>query len=420
MPCDRIKAWMGDHLDGCLDAARVQDLNAHLADCEACRREWDELRQTVTLIRGLKPLAPPADLVASVHQRLAAPQPTRLAVFWRVLNLPQTRVALAASVVILVGFYGWRTLPISPVAPEAFAPSVCRMASTPAADTPADAPVETVAPAVYTDMNRTPIPPGEAPMATAAPAIHGDLDEVSVLRVTARDSLQKSEGGIWKKLASDDKQAEVKRQPPGLSVGNESPDREERPVVAFAAQAVRADRMQEAVNEPVAAAEMSPKRADASGGDIAADSAMPMKADAAPSVAKSVAPASPLTSRPETDSVQPLQREIVLAGGDAAAARQILARYVVRAKTRERNELKQEGTADSARRAAVSDEAKADTAGLSGWINAADYDRLLADLNAAGTVTSRPVEPSKKGTKETAASESGRVWVSIVLPPPEK
>ena len=257
-------------------------------------------------------------------------------------------------------------------------------------------------------------------MATAAPAVHGDLDEVSVLRVTARDSLQKSEGGIWKKLASDDKQAEVKRQPPGLSVGNESPDREERPVVAFAAQAVRADRMQEAVNEPVAAAEMSPKRADASGGDIAADSAMPMKADAAPSVAKSVAPASPLTSRPETDSVQPLQREIVLAGGDAAAARQILARYVVRAKTRERNELKQEGTADSARRAAVSDEAKADTAGLSGWINAADYDRLLADLNAAGTVTSRPVEPSKKGTQETAASETGRVWVSIVLPPPEK
>jgi hypothetical protein len=366
MPCDRIKAWMGDHLDGCLDAARVRDLNAHLADCEACRLEWDELRQTVALIRGLKPLAPPADLVASVHQRLAAPQPTRLAVFWRVLNLPQTRVALAASVVILVGFYGWRTLPISPVAPE------------------------------Y---------------------------EVSALRETARDSLQKSEGGIWKKLESGDKLADVKRQPPGLSVGSESSDREERPVVAFAAQAARADRMQEAVKEPVAAAaaEMSPKRAvAASGGSIAADSVMPMKADAAPSVAKSVAPASPLTSRPETDSLQPLQREIVLAGGDAAAARQILARYVVRAKTRERNELKQEGYAGAASRAAVSDEAKADTAGLSGWINAADYDRLLADLKAAGTVTLRPVEPSKKGTKETAASESGRVWVSIVLPPPEK
>jgi hypothetical protein len=180
--------------------------------------------------------------------------------------------------------------------------------------------------------------------------------------------------------------------------------------------------MQEAVKEPVAAAdaEMSPKRAVASGEGIASDSAMPMKAAAAPSVAKSVAPASPLTSRLETESVQPIHREIVLAGGDAAAARQILARYVVRAKTRERNELKQEGTADSARRAAVSDEAKADTAGLSGWINAADYDRLLADLKAAGTVTLRPVEPSKKGAKETAASESGRVWVSIVLPPPEK
>jgi hypothetical protein len=180
--------------------------------------------------------------------------------------------------------------------------------------------------------------------------------------------------------------------------------------------------MQEAVKEPVSAvdAEMSTKRVVASERGFAADSAMTLEADAAPSVAKSVVPASPLLSRLETEPVQPLQREIVLAGGDAAAARQILARYVVRAKTRERNELKQEGTADSARRAAVSDEAKADTAGLSGWINAADYDRLLADLKAAGTVTLRPVEPSKKGTKETAASESGRVWVSIVLPPPEK
>jgi anti-sigma factor RsiW len=430
MPCDRIKAWMGDHLDGCLDAARVRDLNAHLADCEACRREWDELRQTVTLIRSLTPLAPPADLVASVHQRLAAPQPTRLAVFWRVLNLPQTRVALAASVVILVGLYGWRNRTIRSGALEDLAPSARRMASTPAADAPADAPVETVAPAVYKDKDRAPIPPPEAPMATAAPAVRENLDEVSSHRETARDSLQKSEGGIWKKLESDDTLADVKRQPPGLSVGNESPDREERPVVAFAARAAQADRMQEAVKEPVAAeeAEMSPKRAVASGGGIAADSAMPMKADAAPSVAKSVAPASPLLSRLETEPVQPLQREIVLAGGDAAAARQILARYVVRAKTRERNEIKQEGDASAASRASASASKPGgiiggtidETADLSGWINAADYDRLLADLKAAGTVTLRPVEPPGKGATETPASESGRVWVSIVLPSSEK
>jgi hypothetical protein len=415
---------MGDHLDGCLDAARIRELNAHLADCEACRREWDELRQTVTLIRSLTPLAPPVDLVASVRQRLATPQPTRLAVFWRVLNLPQTRVALAASVVILVGLYGWRNRTIRSGALEDLAPSARRMASTPAADAPADAPVETVAPAVYKDMNRTPIPPAETPMATAAPAVRENLDEVSAHRETARDSLQKSEGGIWKKLESDDTLADVKRQPPGLSVGSESPDREERPVVAFAAQAVRADRMQEAVKEPIAAAEMSPKRAVASGGSIAADSAVALEAAAAPSVAKIVVPASPLASSPETESVQPLQREIVLAGGDAAAARQILARYIVRAKTRERNEVKQEGYAAAASRASASASKPGgiidETADLSGWINAADYDRLLADLKAAGTVTLRPVEPPGKGATETPASESGRVWVSIVLPPPEK
>jgi hypothetical protein len=418
---------MGDHLDGCLDAARVQDLNAHLADCEACRREWDDLRQTVALIRSLTPLAPPADLVASVRQRLATPQPTRLAVFWRVINLPQTRVALAASVVILVGLYGWRNRSIRSGALEDLAPSARRMASTPAADAPADAPVETVAPAVYKDKDRAPIPPPEAPMATAAPAVHANLDEVSAHRETARDALQKSEGGIWKKLESSDKLADVRRQPPGLSVGNESPEREERPVVAFGA---RADRMRDAVKEPVteADAKMSPKRAVASGGSIAADSAVALEAAAAPSVAKSVAQASPLASRPETEPVQPLQREIVLTGGDAAAARQILARYVVRAKTRELKEVKQEGYAAAASRASAPASKPGgiiggtigDTAGLSGWINAADYDRLLADLKAAGTVTLRPVQPPGKGAKETPAAESGRVWVSIVLPPPGK
>ncbi|MBM4163256.1 MAG: hypothetical protein FJ222_02265 [Lentisphaerae bacterium] len=406
MPCERIKAWMSDHLDGRLDAARVRDLNAHLAGCEACRREWNDLRQTVALIRSLTPLAPPVDLVDSVRQGLAASRPTRLAVFWRVLNRPQIRVALAASVVILVGFYGWRNLTISPVTPEECVSAACRQVDAPAVDTLADAmkvPPPTV---VGKDQDLAPRP-ADAPVTVIAPVGGNRLEKMPAAQAEERHSLQRRDG-IWEKRESSDPSADEKRQPPGLSIGDASLEREEPSVVTFAA---RAQRMPEAVTEPVAAAEERAVAFEA--GADASDDGVTLDAAAAPSVAKRVAKA-PLASRMATD-VHPLQREIVLTGGDPAAARQILARYVVRAKTREMKE----GYTAAASRVTSSDKAKADTAGLSGWINAADYDRLLADLKVAGTVTFRPVEPSEKDAQATPASESGRVWVSIILPPPE-
>ena len=110
MRCERINQWLGEHLDGSLDADRTREVNEHLAGCATCRRELEELRQTVALVRGLAPVAQPADLLPSVHRRLAQPRETPWMICWRVLSLPQTHVAAAAALFMMIGLYGWRTL----------------------------------------------------------------------------------------------------------------------------------------------------------------------------------------------------------------------------------------------------------------------------------------------------------------------
>lgn len=105
MRCDDIRELMSAHVDGCLDPVGAQRLTDHLANCAPCRREWDDLQRTVKLLRQMKPVAPPPDLTARIHARIRHPHPSRIIAF---LSLPQTRVALVASLLVILTTYGIR------------------------------------------------------------------------------------------------------------------------------------------------------------------------------------------------------------------------------------------------------------------------------------------------------------------------
>ena len=107
MRCNDIRELMSAHVDGCLDDAGEQQLAAHLAACASCRQDLDDLQRMVNLLQQMGPVAPPPDLTARIHARLRASRRSNILVF---LNLPQTRVALAASLVMILTTLGIRQM----------------------------------------------------------------------------------------------------------------------------------------------------------------------------------------------------------------------------------------------------------------------------------------------------------------------
>lgn len=120
---------MSERVDGCLDATGEHRLEEHLAGCAACRRELVELQETVASIRALPRVAAPPNMVEQVRLRL----PGRRWSFTEFVSLPQTRMAFAAGLILILTLYGVRTMmppsaqeasdAVRPVAEEAPAPS---------------------------------------------------------------------------------------------------------------------------------------------------------------------------------------------------------------------------------------------------------------------------------------------------------
>ncbi|GEM_PF-1553286 len=461
MPCAAITEWMGDHLDGRLDAARVRELEAHLATCEACRREWEDLQQTVALIRELPPVTPPADLLQSVHQRLARQRHSRRVVFWRVLNLPQTRVALAASCVILVGITSLRWRPANPVdiediarranrnAPAGEATMARSLTKSQDADsslTAATQPEETGAP--YADSTAE---LGLDIAATAAPSlVSGSTKTPAPLTSHTRPegsvASAKRDDVLWRADAVADvvadtvdaKKAEGGPPPAGLSIGGGfALEEHERSPSEHASRRGSVPAM-----KPQAAALEKSLELESATAKDELNETPGWRQSPPPDVSKLVsdnqeqdAPkrermydasasrvlASRSSERRQAESPRPIPRIIVLGGGDAAAARQILARFVVHAVAGEVPEFK--GIADAEDRVnEPADELRKtkiapDTA-ISGWIQAADYDRLLAALKTAGTPTDdiRTEPPADGKSRRTEAAEL--LFVTITLTPP--
>ncbi|MCD6291753.1 MAG: zf-HC2 domain-containing protein [Anaerolineae bacterium] len=64
--CRQFLAFFSDYIDGELEAALCQEIEAHLAACENCRLVVDTLRKTILLYQ----MSSPPELPADVEERL--------------------------------------------------------------------------------------------------------------------------------------------------------------------------------------------------------------------------------------------------------------------------------------------------------------------------------------------------------------
>ena len=67
-----VQACMADYLEGDLPLQERALFDAHLDACEVCGRDLEELRATISLLRGLPDPEPPADLVDNAMRRIRA------------------------------------------------------------------------------------------------------------------------------------------------------------------------------------------------------------------------------------------------------------------------------------------------------------------------------------------------------------
>jgi predicted anti-sigma-YlaC factor YlaD len=77
MQCSEISEWMSLYLDGLVSQEQGAQLQAHVAQCQACGGEWEAMRSLSSLLRA-EPMAIPAPgFTARVAQRLHRRQALR-------------------------------------------------------------------------------------------------------------------------------------------------------------------------------------------------------------------------------------------------------------------------------------------------------------------------------------------------------
>lgn len=75
MNCNDATRQLDDWVDGQLDPAAAEAVQAHLAGCPACHAAGEELRQLLNLLGTLPPVPAPADFMARLDQRLSMARP---------------------------------------------------------------------------------------------------------------------------------------------------------------------------------------------------------------------------------------------------------------------------------------------------------------------------------------------------------
>jgi anti-sigma factor RsiW len=131
---DRL-AELEELLEGKLDAASRERVEAHMAGCPACREEFDAVRESLAVLREGLVLAPEASpaFFTRLGARLREAETERAVVdFWGALELLSRRMAWTAAMGLLVvgSFLAGRSLTVAPAEPQA-APQVSELFSEP-------------------------------------------------------------------------------------------------------------------------------------------------------------------------------------------------------------------------------------------------------------------------------------------------
>lgn len=162
--CQDIRDLFSARVDDALSADERARLDAHLATCAECAREWLRFERAVGLLRATEPARAPAGFVDRVMAARPRPWYRRLArevlVPWRV------KVPLEVAAIVLVAGLAVMVFQRSPELQQAARPSAPPSAVTaPSLDAPAPPPGGTLL-----SHDPTPPPPATAPPAASAPA----------------------------------------------------------------------------------------------------------------------------------------------------------------------------------------------------------------------------------------------------------
>ena len=98
MSCKRMEERILPYVDGRVKESERREMEAHLAECPACRLRVNEFRAVTGLLDELPQIEPSAAFDARVHARVAA-EPVKQS--WWAWFAPSPRVAFAASLLLL-------------------------------------------------------------------------------------------------------------------------------------------------------------------------------------------------------------------------------------------------------------------------------------------------------------------------------
>lgn len=115
MQCREAREFFSPWLDGELAAEEREALQRHLAECPACRAEWERWQEISRALRGMKaPVAAPPGFLAAANARLAARQRVRPWQSMRRLVAAAAAVALVIAGSLSYAARGlWQHLPVT-------------------------------------------------------------------------------------------------------------------------------------------------------------------------------------------------------------------------------------------------------------------------------------------------------------------